>query len=71
MQRVGIFLLFWPGAIVRKITRGNKGNLQFFGSTWQQNEVWHIVFTGMSATLKTIDTDRVTADRLCLERVTY
>jgi hypothetical protein len=50
--------------------RRHERNLQFLGGTRQQDHVRHIVFTGMSAALKTVDADRIAADRLGLQGMT-
>ena len=42
---------------------GDEWDLQFVSSAWEEDHVRHIIFAGMAAALKAIDTHRVAASK--------
>ena len=47
----------------------NEGDLQFFAGAGQEDEVRHVVFTGVAAAFEAVDGNGIAADALGLERV--
>ncbi|MNT77259.1 hypothetical protein D3C72_2163550 [compost metagenome] len=50
-------------------SRCQKWDLEFIGRTWKQNEIGHVVFSGMPPAFESIDTYGVAAYLLRLERM--
>src|SRR5699024_2081082 len=58
-------------ACIGHASGSNKWYGKFFGGTWQENEIGHIVLTRMSCAFETVNAHRVATDPLGLARVTH